>query len=139
MKRLEAASTLPDQRRSVTYIMLLVVTVGLACAAAAADFVPLRVDTAPKVNAPAGYPVTTGVPFKDGRLTRAGMGDASGCIWDWTDSSFDERRSSRVLRGGSWYNPIANLACANRGTSGTRHRDGGIGFRCARSLPPSRA
>ncbi len=63
-----------------------------------------------------------------------GMGDASGGMWDWTDSWFDERRSSRVLRGGSWnYHPKA-LRCAYRGASLARGRHAHIGLRCARSL-----
>ena len=36
-----------------------------------------------------------------------GMGDAAGNVGEWTDSWFDERRSTRVLRGGSWTRPAA--------------------------------
>ena len=63
-----------------------------------------------------------------------GMGDASGGVWDWTDSWFDERRSLRVLRGGSWLNIVAALRCADRSRSAPRTRVTGIGFRCARDL-----
>jgi formylglycine-generating enzyme required for sulfatase activity len=63
-----------------------------------------------------------------------GMGDASGGVWDWTDSWFDERRSSRVVRGGSWVSAVALLRCAHRPWNEPRYRGGFIGFRCARGL-----
>jgi len=63
-----------------------------------------------------------------------GMGDASGGVWDWTGSWEDERRSSRVLRGGSWGNHPVGLRCADRGTPLPRVRGAGVGVRCARGL-----
>ena len=63
-----------------------------------------------------------------------GMSDAAGGVCDWTDSWFDERESSRVLRGGAWYDAIADLRCANRNRGAPMLRNSGIGFRCARSL-----
>ena len=68
-----------------------------------------------------------------------GMGDASGGVWDWTGSWFDERRSWRVLRGGAWLNVIALLRCAYRGALDPTFRRTLLGFRCARGLPPSHA
>ena len=63
-----------------------------------------------------------------------GMGDAAGNQWDWTDSWFDARPSSRVLRGGSWNVTIADLRCPYRGAVLPRLRYSGLGFRCARGL-----
>jgi len=63
-----------------------------------------------------------------------GMGDASGGVWDWTDSWFDERRSSRVLRGGSWVNLPSYFRCAFRFAVFARERNAAAGFRCARGL-----
>ncbi|MFQ5845936.1 MAG: SUMF1/EgtB/PvdO family nonheme iron enzyme, partial [Planctomycetota bacterium] len=63
-----------------------------------------------------------------------GMGDASGGVWDWTSSWEDERRSSRVLRGGSWYNLPRYLRCAYRKTALPRVRYAYVGVRCARGL-----
>ncbi|MHC4729884.1 MAG: bifunctional serine/threonine-protein kinase/formylglycine-generating enzyme family protein [Planctomycetota bacterium] len=63
-----------------------------------------------------------------------GMGDASGGLMDWTDSWFDDRRSLRVLRGGSWIDSVALLRCSDRYAVGPRHRLSAVGFRCARSL-----
>jgi len=63
-----------------------------------------------------------------------GMGDASGGVWDWTSSWEDERRSSRVLRGGSWSAHAPAMRCAFRNTLLPRERNATVGFRCARSL-----
>ncbi len=68
-----------------------------------------------------------------------GMGDASGGAWDWTSSWEDERRSSRVLRGGSWNAQPSFLRCAVRTTYLPRARSTDVGVRCARGLPPSHA
>ena len=65
-----------------------------------------------------------------------GMADASGGVWEWTSSWEDERRSSRVLRGGSWLNPANVLRCSNRSSLLPRERASFVGFRCARGLPP---
>jgi len=63
-----------------------------------------------------------------------GMGDASGGVWDWTDSWFDARRSSRVLRGGAWRLLPTNLRTALRAVDVPASRGPGVGFRCARGL-----
>jgi eukaryotic-like serine/threonine-protein kinase len=63
-----------------------------------------------------------------------GMGDASGGVWDLTSSWFDDRRASRVVRGGSWSGPTGYLRCAVRLPFLSRARGTNIGFRPARSL-----
>jgi len=63
-----------------------------------------------------------------------GMADASGGIWDWTSSWEDERRSSRVLRGGSWGHHPIYLRCAFRLSPLPRVRHPNVGVRCARGL-----
>ena len=62
------------------------------------------------------------------------MGDAAGNVFDWTDSWFDARRSSRVLRGGSWLDAPVNLRAAGRNTNSPLLRLTALGFRCARGL-----
>jgi len=68
-----------------------------------------------------------------------GMADASGSMWEWTASWFDDRRSSRVSRGGSWELQPGYLRVSFRGRHLPRERHGGLGLRCARGLPPSQA
>ncbi|MHC4469456.1 MAG: SUMF1/EgtB/PvdO family nonheme iron enzyme [Planctomycetota bacterium] len=63
-----------------------------------------------------------------------GMGDAAGNVWDWTDSWHDERRSLRVLRGGSWDFGSTLLRCGLRDGLAPRRRSSAVGFRCARGL-----
>ncbi len=63
-----------------------------------------------------------------------GMADAAGGAWDWTDSWLDDRKALRVLRGGSWNGPPANLRCAFRIGNLPSVRNAFYGFRCARGL-----
>ena len=63
-----------------------------------------------------------------------GMGDASGGVWDWTDSWADEQRSLRVIRGGSWSNSSAVMRTAIRYRRAPGIRNGYVGIRCARDL-----
>jgi serine/threonine-protein kinase len=63
-----------------------------------------------------------------------GMVDATGGMWEWTDSWFDARAVGRVLRGGCWYAPTGNLHCANRFSHDPGYRYTGMGFRPARSV-----
>ncbi len=63
-----------------------------------------------------------------------GMGDAAGGMWDWTGSWFDFRRSSRVLRGGSWSHAPVDSRAAYRDWNDPSTRNANGGFRCARGL-----
>ncbi len=63
-----------------------------------------------------------------------GMGDAAGGVWDLTDSWEDDRRSSRVLRGGSWGDPPTGVRAAFRLALRPGVRGTSDGFRCARGL-----
>jgi serine/threonine-protein kinase len=65
-----------------------------------------------------------------------GMVDAAGGTWDWTDSWLDARAAARVIRGGSWVNPVAGACSAYRLGSDPGFRLTNIGFRPARSLAP---
>jgi serine/threonine-protein kinase len=63
-----------------------------------------------------------------------GMVDACGNSWDWTDSWFDGRQASRVLRGGAWLNFPSYMRCADRNSGSPDNRSPISGFRCARRL-----
>ncbi|MHC4339981.1 MAG: protein kinase domain-containing protein [Planctomycetota bacterium] len=63
-----------------------------------------------------------------------GMGDASGGVWDWTDSWYDDRRSLRALRGGSWGSAPAHVRASIRYALDPTDRLTPAGFRCTRGL-----
>ena len=58
-----------------------------------------------------------------------GASDMAGNVWEWTASG---QGTSRVLRGGSWFDPPHDLRCASRSDGEPDFRYSLIGFRCAR-------
>ena len=62
-----------------------------------------------------------------------GMGDASGGVWDWTDS-LGRAHGSRVVCGGSWLNATSAMRAAARSVGAPAARYPFVGVRCARSL-----
>jgi serine/threonine-protein kinase len=63
-----------------------------------------------------------------------GMVDASGNLFDWTDSWQDAHRASRITRGGAWNGVPAVLRCALRLGLSPAFRSPSCGMRAARSL-----
>jgi len=55
----------------------------------------------------------------------------AGNVWEWCEDWFDDNKTRRVLRGGSWYfNYPINFRCAYRGRNTPDVRDNFDGFRC---------
>jgi formylglycine-generating enzyme required for sulfatase activity len=81
-----------------------------------------------------------------------GLYDMHGNVWEWCEDVWHANyngaptdgsawlqggaESSRVVRGGSWYDIPRNLRAASRGWYTTVIRDGYLGFRLARTLNP---
>lgn len=61
-----------------------------------------------------------------------GVKNLAGGVWEWTSTSYDA--SSRVYRGGGWFNANPQyVSAANRGWAPPDYRSSSVGFRCART------
>jgi len=87
----------------------------------------------PTGPAPVGSCDPTGSPY--------GVRDLAGNVWEWCRNwyGWDGRRealfgTARALRGGSWNNGLADVACAARSRLAPYRRGGNVGFRCVLEL-----
>jgi len=72
--------------------------------------------------------------YLDG-ATPEGLYDIAGNVWEWMENWCDEeKRNTRAVRGGSWYDAPENLACSSWVVSNPDYRSYGNGFRVVR--PP---
>ena len=77
---------------------------------------------------------TTQVGTYEKGKTPEGLYDMAGNVWEWCQDRYDERRSSRVLRGGSFVDNPGNLRCSYRYGSDPIIRVSYFGFRVVRAL-----
>jgi eukaryotic-like serine/threonine-protein kinase len=61
-----------------------------------------------------------------------GVLDLGGNVWEWVADKYDEDPKRRVVRGGSCCSYFVGPRSANRNAWSPQHRDGDLGFRCAR-------
>ena len=90
------------------------------------------------INAVAWYDGNSGSqthPVGQKQANGYGLYDMSGNVWEWMEDCWEWNCARRVLRGGSWYFIPQSVRAAYRGGFGTTFRNGGSGFRLARTLP----
>jgi len=97
-----------------------------------------------------GFADTAPVDSYESGQSPYGIYNLAGNVWEWTADWYSETYyqssplknplgpdsgTSRVLRGGAWYNGDSYVRSADRNWLDPSYTDNNIGFRCARSLP----
>jgi len=77
-----------------------------------------------------GHPVSVGT-YPSGASPYGAL-DLGGNVWEWVADKYDEDPKRRVVRGGSCCSYFVGPRAANRNAWAPQHRDGDLGFRCAR-------
>jgi formylglycine-generating enzyme required for sulfatase activity len=76
---------------------------------------------------------TTRVTRYPNGISLAGCYDMAGNVWEWTSTLYDDKKTRRVLRGGSWDFSQDDASCAMRYWALPVERYLNIFFRCART------
>ena len=64
-----------------------------------------------------------------------GLYDMGGNVWEWCQDWYDSDKTSRILRGGSWYGNTVSLRAAFRFGNGPSNAGISYGFRCVSGFP----
>ena len=64
-----------------------------------------------------------------------GLYDIGGNVWEWCQDRYDSDKTSRILRGGSWYGNTVSLRAAFRFGNGPSNAGISYGFRCVLGFP----
>ena len=64
-----------------------------------------------------------------------GLYDMGGNVWEWWQDRYDSDKTSRILRGGSWYGNTVSLRAAFRFGNGPSNAGISYGFRCVSGFP----
>ena len=63
--------------------------------------------------------------------------DMAGNVWEWTDSNYEDNKTDKVMRGGSWNFEGYYCRCTDRDGSNSDNRTINVGFRCVRNKKES--
>jgi formylglycine-generating enzyme required for sulfatase activity len=71
-----------------------------------------------------------------GGVSPYGCFDMAGNVWEWTDSSYEDKKTEKVMRGGSWVNLYDDCRCTDRNGFISNDMISILGFRCVRNKKP---
>ncbi|MBO1224603.1 MAG: SUMF1/EgtB/PvdO family nonheme iron enzyme [Candidatus Scalindua sediminis] len=71
-----------------------------------------------------------------GGVSPYGCFDMAGNVWEWTDSSYEDKKNEKVMRGGAWVNLYDDCRCTDRNGFISNDMISILGFRCVRNKKP---